>query len=78
MRAKKMVDPKLVALVEQLADELKFNWMRGTTHRDAADRVLALMAELGLIEHKQHPMGGDIWIVGDKMFGRTDGIKPPR
>jgi hypothetical protein len=36
------------------------------------------MAELGLIEHKQHPMGGDIWIVGDKMFGRTDGIKPPR
>lgn len=77
MRAKK-VDPKLVALVQQLADELKFNWMRTTSHRDAADCVLELMAKLGLIEHKRHPMGGDIWIVGDKMFGRTDGIKPPR
>lgn len=64
----------LERVVAELADTMKWNWTRGTTHRDAADSVLYLMAREGLIEYAQHPSGGAIWRTNGKLFGRTDGM----
>lgn len=63
-------------LVATLADEMQWNWTRqGLSERCAADAVLRLMAQLGLIEHQRHPSGGDVWTVNGKRYGRTDGLE---
>jgi hypothetical protein len=48
--------------------------MRTASERDAADKILHKMAELGLIKHTQHPLGGDIWRAGNQIFGRTESL----
>ncbi len=73
-RRSKLVDSSILELTKHLADEKAWNWRSTTSQRDAADAVLHKMAELGLIKHKDHPLGGDIWIVGDQIFGRTDSL----
>lgn len=71
-QATKPLEEKLQQLVENLADPHEWNWTRLTTRRDAADDMLREMAELGIIQHQRHPLGGDVWLVGDKIFGRVD------
>lgn len=66
--------PPLEKLVEELADGMKWNWTRMCSNRDAADVVLARMAQLGMIQKAAHPLGGHIWIVNGKLYGRTDGV----
>lgn len=65
---------RLKNVVRSLADRYAWNWTHGASDRDAADRVLALLAKNGLIEHYRHPFGGDIWLIGGEMFGRTDNL----
>jgi hypothetical protein len=67
--------PPIQLLVEWLSDGYVWNWTRMHSDRDAAQIVLGRMAELGIIKHAPHPWGGNIWIIGDKLFGRTDGIE---
>lgn len=68
----------LERVVEGLADGYKWNWSRMMSHRDAADCVLDTLAKLGLIEQIEHPLGGTVWRVGKRLFGRTDGITSRR
>jgi hypothetical protein len=44
------------------------------SERDAADAVLDLMAQLGIIWQEEHPLGGRVWIFNSRLFGRTDNI----
>lgn len=67
-------DPRILKLVKQLADPIKWNWAETASERDAADKVLMLMAKLGLVKHKEHPLGGNVWIVDGQLFGRTDSL----
>lgn len=61
----------LESTVAKLADEMEWNWTRqGLSERCAADMVLRLMAREGLIEHENHPLGGNIWKVNGKLYGR--------
>ncbi len=64
----------LQKLVKELSDGTEWNWIHMSSDRDAADQVLSRMAELGLIRHEIHPLGGHIWIINGQMFGRTDGV----
>lgn len=64
----------LECVVENLSDGYKWNWTRVMSHRDAADAALRLLANEGLIEQADHPLGGQIWRVNGKLFGRTDEI----
>lgn len=64
----------LERVVEDLADPYRWSWMTMSRYRDSADSVLKLMASEGLIEQSEHPLGGFIWRVNGKLFGRTDGI----
>lgn len=65
----------LERFVANLADPMKWNWCNQFHNaRDAADHALALMARLNLIEHRAHPMGGDIWQINGRIYGRTDGV----
>lgn len=68
----------LERVVEGLADGYKWNWTRMMSHRDAADCALDVLAKLGLIEQIDHPLGGTVWRVGNRLFGRTDGISNKR
>ncbi len=68
------VDPAVIALTQHLADVQAWNWKRMACERIAANAVLRKMAELGMIKHRNHPMGGDIWIVDGQVFGRTDSL----
>lgn len=68
------VNERLTVLVSELADDMQWNWTRSLSENDAAMKVLQRMAKLGLIEHRRHPSGGNIWRVNGKLFGRTDGI----
>lgn len=61
----------LTALTAWLADEHVWSWARAGSDRDAAIAVLMKMAELGLIKHRAHRYGGDIWTVNGKSYGRT-------
>jgi hypothetical protein len=63
---------KILKLTKWLSDRQAWNWTRMSPDEDAADRVLMRMAELGLIEHENHRLGGDIWIAGGQKFGRLD------
>jgi hypothetical protein len=80
----KAVDPasallgRLERVVANLADPIEWNWTRMMSHRDAANCMLALLSIEGLIEHANHPLGGSIWRLGDRMFGRLDGIDHKR
>lgn len=66
---------RLEVVVADLADPMEWNWTRqGLSERDAADGVLRLMVRSGLIEHRRHPLGGDIWKVNGKLYGRLDNI----
>jgi hypothetical protein len=69
--------PKVLKLVEELADPIKWNWTRTASHRDAADAVLRDLARLGIIEHREHKLGGHVWIFEGQIFGRTDGVVLP-
>lgn len=64
----------LERVVENLADGIKWNWRYAWSPRDAADVVLRLMVEEGIIERAKHPSGGDIYRVNGKLHGRTDDI----
>ena len=44
------------------------------SRNSAADQVLKLMARNGIIEHRKHPMGGDVWRINGHLYGRTDGV----
>lgn len=67
--------PRLEKVVASLSDEMVWNWTRqGWSERDAADAVLRLLLEVGLIEHRGHPSGGSVWRVNGKLYGRLDGI----
>jgi hypothetical protein len=70
-KSKKLTDTQIIHLVACLSDEKTWNWTKMTSKRDAADTVLYLMAQLNIIEYKEHPHGGNIWIFGNKIFGRT-------
>ena len=65
---------KMEELVKHLSDPYKFNWTRMISHRDAADQMLGMLAENGFIDGREHPYGGKIWKVGNKLYGRTDGV----
>lgn len=66
---------RLEAVVADLADPMKWNWMdQGLSERDAADAVLSRMASFGVIEYRRHPSGGNIWKVNGQLYGRLDGI----
>lgn len=66
---------RLEVVVADLADPMEWNWTRqGLSERDAADGVLVLMVRAGLIEHRRHPSGGNIWKVNGKLYGRLDDI----
>lgn len=65
-------------LVSNLADPMAWNWTRqGWDERSAADKVLGIMAKLGLILYRQHPLGGHVWEINGRIYGRIDGITPP-
>lgn len=64
----------LERVVADLTDATTWSWAYMSSNWDAAQAVLRLMARNGLIEWKTHPMGGDIWRVNGKLYGRTDGI----
>lgn len=65
--------PNLQCVVAVLADPMAWNWCENFGNkRQAADAALDLMARMGLIEHHQHPLGGNIWKVGEKSYGRID------
>jgi hypothetical protein len=64
-------DERITQLVAWLADPLGRNWTRVSSDRDSSDEVLAKMAELGIIGHERHPLGGNVWIVDGRRFGRT-------
>lgn len=68
------VKRKLQRVVKDLADGIAWNWCNMASHRAAADACLTLMANEGLIEHRYHPMGGNVWRVNGKLYGRTDKI----
>ena len=68
----------LEKVVANLADPIAWNWAKSISEREAADMVLKLMANNGLIGHKQHPLGGNIWIVNGKLYGRTDEKQVPQ
>jgi hypothetical protein len=59
-------------LVKWLADPYIHSWTRASDERDLAEKVLAKMAELKIIQRERHPLGGNTWIVGEERFGRTD------
>jgi len=67
---------RLVKLVQSLAEEDDWKWVLGTTDHVAADRVLRLLANAGLIEHRKHPKGGNTWIIDGQMFGQTESVLP--
>jgi hypothetical protein len=46
--------------------------MRSVSERCAADAVLERMAALGLIGCDEHPLGGRVWKVNGRRYGRTD------
>lgn len=62
----------LEEVVAVLADANNWNWTRMMSERNAADCVLGLMARVGLIKEKDHKLGGKIWTVNGKKFGRLD------
>jgi hypothetical protein len=68
---------KILELVRHLSDERTYNWTRTGTHRDLADHVLRSMAQLGIIQERNHKHGGRVWIFEDQVFGRTDGVVLP-
>lgn len=65
----------LQIFVEELANDYKWNWRRMSSDRSAANAVLQRLAELEIIKHQEHPLGGHIWIVDGMLFGRLDGIE---
>jgi hypothetical protein len=66
--------PAIVLLVEWLADGYAWNWTLHHSDEDCATKMLGKMVDLGMCEHVRHPMGGNIWIINDRLLGRTDGI----
>lgn len=62
----------LEKVVANLADRYAWNWTNMSSHRNAADACLELLAREGLIEQCEHPLGGQVWRVNGKLFGRTD------
>lgn len=64
----------LERVVADLSDVRRWTWTLVLSYRDAADAALRVLAREGLIEQFAHPMGGKIWRVNGKLFGRTDGI----
>jgi len=65
------IGSKLEALTKWLADPMVWNWTRASGDRDVADAVLKKMAELHLIQHREHKYGGSIWTVNGVSYGRT-------
>jgi len=65
-------DAGLTELVAVLADGYNWSWTRMISERNAADAFLSLLARYGFIETIDHPLGGHVWRVGDKLYGRTD------
>jgi hypothetical protein len=61
-------------VVANLADHRVWLWSLAISQRDAADHCLRVMMNNGLIEGRRHPYGGNVWKVGNKLFGRTDGV----
>ncbi len=66
------MEAKLEKLVAYLADESEFNWTHSHTDRTTADAILSEMVRQNIIGHRGHPLGGHIWIVNGKEFGRTE------
>lgn len=76
-QTQKTLKTLLERLVANLADPYVWSWTRqGWDERSAADKVLRLMAKLDLIGFRQHPLGGDIWEINGRIYGRTDGVTP--
>ncbi len=67
---------RLTELVSSLTDDSKWSPSVNVSMRIAADAVLRQMVVLGLIERRDHPRGGDVWIISGQLFGRTDGLPP--
>lgn len=61
-------------LVSELSNGFEYNWTKMWSQRDAADHFLTLLAEVKLIDHCYHPMGGSVWKINNKLFGRTDSM----
>lgn len=71
--------PKVEQVVAVLADHGRWNWTQAISRRDAANEVLALMVNAGLIEGRQHPSvwggtGFSVYRVNGRLYGRTDGV----
>lgn len=60
--------------VAYLTDARTFSWTQMMGCDAAARLALKTLADLGIIQHHLHQYGGDIWIVGNKGFGRLDGV----
>ena len=71
-RAKPLTAARVAPLVRWLADGYEWSWMRSVSERCAADAVLERMAALGLIGCDEHPLGGRVWKVNGRRYGRTD------
>lgn len=67
---------KLKALVADLTDSQEWRWTEMTAARDAADKVLAKLARLRLIEMREHPHGGRVYRVAQTkpIYGRNDDL----
>jgi hypothetical protein len=68
----------LERVVKNLSNHRRWNWAYVCSHRDAADGLLKVLSDEGLIECVNHPLGGSVWRVNGKLFGRTDGITSKR
>lgn len=66
------MDKQIEELVKYLSDPYKWNWTVMHSDEQSARRVLNKMAEIGLIKHRYHKLGGDIWEINGKKFGRLD------
>jgi hypothetical protein len=78
-QANAALSERVERLVSELADGMKWNWTVTASYRDAADRALQLMVELGLVEGCQHPntwggTGYSVYRANGNLYGRTDGI----
>lgn len=69
--------PKVLELIKELSDPMKWNWTRMVSERNGADRVLMSMARLEIIEHREHQYGGAVWVFNGTIFGRRDGVILP-
>lgn len=62
-------------MIENIIEELlTWPWQRMISCEDAAHKILALMAKEEMLERRMHDLGGYVYLVNGKLFGRIDGI----